>query len=92
MLSFYPPHRCQSALEVLLIVRAIAWRAWGEDKWLIRDQQWLRDVKKKFQNAQKEPQYTDDFLANTLIKDFLEKSEECRRKKNVQTLLEKYRG
>jgi hypothetical protein len=91
MLSFYPPHRYHSALEVLLIVRAIAWKAWGEDKWLIGDQQWLRDVKRKFQTAQKEPQYTDDFLANILIKDFLEKSEECRRKENVKILLDKYR-
>jgi serine/threonine protein kinase len=68
MLSFYPPHRYQSALEVLLIVRAIAWRAWVEDKWLIKGW-WLIEARKKFKN-------TDDFFANTLIQDFLKKSED----------------
>jgi hypothetical protein len=68
MLSFYPPYRYQSALEVLLIVRAIAWRAWVEDKWLIKGW-WLIEARKKFKN-------TDDFFANTLIQDFLKKSED----------------
>jgi uncharacterized membrane protein len=68
MLSFYPPHRYHSALEVLLIVRAIAWKALEEDKWLIEGW-WLIEARKKFKN-------TDDFLANTLIQDFLKKSED----------------
>jgi serine/threonine protein kinase len=68
MLSFYPPDRYQSALEVLLIVRTIAWKINKGDEWLIRGW-WLIEVPKQFKG-------TNDFLIESSVQDFLKASQE----------------
>lgn len=68
MLSFYPSDRYQSALEVLLIVRTIAWKINQGDEWLI--QKWLlREGQKQFKG-------TNDFLITSSVQEFLNASQE----------------
>jgi serine/threonine-protein kinase len=78
MLSFYPSDRYQSALEVLLIVRTIAWEAskmeaaYQNNQWLIEDG-WLLEVQRQF-NAQ--DNFIDDFLIRSSVKSFLKESDD----------------
>lgn len=82
MLSFYPSDRYQSALEVLLIVRTIAWKINKGDEWLIQGW-WLREGQKQFK-------VTNDFLIEDSIKNFLKASQEHKKvkdKKKIKDLL-----
>lgn len=71
MLSFYPSDRYQSALEVLLIVKTIAWKINQEnntgDEWLLKGW-WLREAEKQFKG-------TNDFLITFSVQEFLNASQ-----------------
>jgi serine/threonine protein kinase len=78
MLSFYPSDRYQSALEVLLIVRTIAWEAskmeaaYQNNQWLIEDG-WLFEAQRRFEVKDN---FIDDFLTKSSVKNFLKESED----------------
>ena len=73
MLSFYPSDRYQSALEVLLIVRTIAWKINQGDEWLIQGGL-LTEVQKQFKG-------TNDFLIESSVQDFVKASQEHKTRK-----------
>lgn len=78
MLSFYPSDRYQSALEVLLIVRTIAWEAskmeaaYQNNQWLIEDGR-LFEAQRRFEVKDN---FIDDFLTKSSVKNFLKESED----------------
>lgn len=82
MLSFYPSDRYQSALEVLLIVRTIAWKINQQDnkgnEWLLQGW-WLQVVKKQFEG-------TNNFLIESSIQDFLKTSQDYEKMKNEEKI------
>jgi serine/threonine-protein kinase len=86
MLSFYPSDRYQSALEVLLIVRTIAWKIHQGDEWLIKG--WLLGRGK----AHKQFKGTNDFLIESSVQDFLKASQEHKTRQDqkiIEDLLKK---
>jgi hypothetical protein len=83
MLSFYPSDRYQAALEVLLIVRTIAWKINQQDnkgdEWLLQGW-WLKEAKKQFKR-------TNDFLIASSVQEFLKASQEYERQKNEERII-----
>ena len=83
MLSFYPSDRYQAALEVLLIVRTIAWKINQQDnkgdEWLLQGW-WLKEAKKQFKR-------TNDFLIASSVQEFLKASQEYERQKIEERII-----
>jgi len=78
MLSFYPSDRYQSALEVLLIVRTIAWEAskmevaYQNNQWFMEGG-WLLEAQRRFETTDN---FIDDFLTKSLVKNFLKENDD----------------
>jgi serine/threonine-protein kinase len=78
MLSFYPSDRYQSALEVLLIVRTIAWEAskmeaaYQNNQWFMEGDR-LLEAQRRFETTDN---FIDDFLTKSLVKNFLKENDD----------------